>query len=263
MKFSAQNLNESKGKIIGSIFWRGRAWFRNHKTYDEFLHIEWLFGKYARDFALTASVGYDDSNSGVCLHICLPWLFSLYFVLPHVYGPIREYKTGVGIHNGSAWLYPWVDAMESRSDWPWWKKAYCWNFPWTYDWYKTEVLDNNFNTIWSEQKGHRGDAFDSLDSKRNAAATVTTVYPYQYTLKNGTVQERTAAIHIERMTWRMKWWPLIPIKKARTSINIAFSQEVGEKTGSWKGGCTGCGYDMLPGETKHQTLIRMESERKF
>ena len=51
--------------------------------------------------------------------------------------------------------------------------------------------------------------------------------------------------------------------KKRRSIDIDFNDEVGEETGSWKGGCTGCGYTMLDGELPEQTLRRMEKERKF
>ena len=32
---------------------------------------------------------------------------------------------------------------------------------------------------------------------------------------------------------------------------------------SWKGGCTGCSYDMIEGETIKACLGRMERERKF
>lgn len=91
-------------------------------------------------------------------------------------------------------------------------------------------------------------------------------FPYRYTLRNGTVQERTATVTVDRMTWCWRafyrfgvWFP----KKVRTSIDVRFSDEVGEESGSWKGGCVGCGYEMNPGETPEQTLRRMERERKF
>ena len=47
------------------------------------------------------------------------------------------------------------------------------------------------------------------------------------------------------------------------SIGVSFDGEVGEETGSWKGGCVGCGYEMLPGEVPLDTLRRMERDRKF
>jgi hypothetical protein len=89
-------------------------------------------------------------------------------------------------------------------------------------------------------------------------------FPYHYTLNNGQVQERTATVFVGRMAWRPKWlaWTSL-FERERQSIDVAFSDEVGERTGSWKGGTVGCGYDMLPNETPEQTLRRMERERRF
>jgi hypothetical protein len=44
---------------------------------------------------------------------------------------------------------------------------------------------------------------------------------------------------------------------------VVFSAEVGERSGSWKGGCIGCGYDLLPDELPEECLRRMERDRKF
>ena len=85
-------------------------------------------------------------------------------------------------------------------------------------------------------------------------------HPYIYKLKSGELQHRTATITKESRLWTRPW---LPYRKLSNYIDVKFSDEVGERTGSWKGGCTGCGYDMLPGETPWQTLRRMESERKF
>ena len=55
----------------------------------------------------------------------------------------------------------------------------------------------------------------------------------------------------------------MPFRRVSKYINIDFSDEVGERSGSWKGGRLGCSYNMQPGETPLQTLRRMEAERKF
>ena len=89
-------------------------------------------------------------------------------------------------------------------------------------------------------------------------------YPYTYTLKSGEAQHRVATVSKARhvLTYvglRSIKWP----RWIEESINVAFDKEVGERSGSWKGGCLGCGYSMLPGEDMHETLRRMERERKF
>ncbi|SFY18451.1 hypothetical protein SAMN04244548_02990 [Paracoccus pantotrophus] len=89
-------------------------------------------------------------------------------------------------------------------------------------------------------------------------------HPYSYTLDSGEIQEVEATIYrqrwvIGRRILHRLGWPKI----RKHSIDIHFSAEVGERAGSWKGGCIGCSYDMLPGETPEQTLRRMEQQRRF
>jgi len=85
-------------------------------------------------------------------------------------------------------------------------------------------------------------------------------HPYTYTLRSGEVQHRTATIKAEQRTWT-RWW--FPFRRVSRSIDIDFNAEVGERTGTWKGGVLGCGYEMNPGETPLQTLRRMEVDRQF
>ncbi len=85
-------------------------------------------------------------------------------------------------------------------------------------------------------------------------------HPYTYTLRSGEVQQRIATITPECRTWTRPW---LPWKRVSHSIWIEFDQEVGERSGSWKGGVTGCGYPMKAGEMPLQALRRMEAERKF
>lgn len=89
-------------------------------------------------------------------------------------------------------------------------------------------------------------------------------YPYTYTLRNGTVQNRTATVskrrHILcRRAFKMIGWP----KWTKESIDVSFNGEVGERSGSWKGGTIGCGYELHHGETMVECLRRMERERDF
>jgi hypothetical protein len=87
-----------------------------------------------------------------------------------------------------------------------------------------------------------------------------TRHGFTYRLNNGQVQHRIATINPEQRTWKRCW---LPHTKTVQTIDITFDDEVGERTGSWKGGTIGCGYVMLPGETPAQTLRRMERERKL
>lgn len=85
-------------------------------------------------------------------------------------------------------------------------------------------------------------------------------HPYTYVLRSGEIQIRMATIKMEYRRWT-RWW--LPCKLERKTIDVTFDGEVGERSGSWKGGTIGCGYDMREGETALGTLRRMERERKF
>jgi hypothetical protein len=98
----------------------------------------------------------------------------------------------------------------------------------------------------------------------NAPEETKQAHPYTYRLNNGTLQHRTATINGEEREWRwrgLKWlpWP----RKIQRTIDVDFDGEVGERTGSWKGGTTGCGWDWKSGESMEQALRRMERERRF
>lgn len=98
----------------------------------------------------------------------------------------------------------------------------------------------------------------------NPAEPQSETHPYTYVLKSGEVQDRIATVSKRRHVLARRWlhrigWP----KWIKESIDVEFSDEVGERTGSWKGGTIGCGYDLRPGETMLDSLRRMERERKL
>jgi len=134
-----------------------------------------------------------------------------------------------------------------------WKKYF--SFHWWGNCYH-EVKDINGN--WMKAPNILKDDLSHDDIKYEE-------YPYTYILRNGKIQNRSARINVERRTWTLrflpKWikWPRL----RHIDINIEFNKEIGEKTGSWKGGCVGCMYDIKPGETPYETLKRMEKERIF
>lgn len=144
-----------------------------------------------------------------------------------------------------------------------------WSIPfisWEYE--SNELLDYNFNRIAIKDKStklgmgcHNWYNGISFDETKKLEASVSKEFDYQYKLKRGEVQKRKASVFVTRMTHHRKWLPFL--KRVVTSISVNFNDEVGERSGSWKGGVLGCGYDLLPNETPEQCLRRMESERVF
>lgn len=147
-------------------------------------------------------------------------------------------------------------------------------YPWMFDHCRTEVMLNDgtfvpyerFRTCKVGTKDANGETIPPIRETPEPADRYRRTFPYRYILRSGEVQERQAIVTVERRAWcwrarPFRWlrWP----SKVATSICVEFSDEVGEKTGSWKGGCIGCGYDLRPGESPEQCLRRMESERTF
>lgn len=169
----------------------------------------------------------------------------------------------------------WGDPIKGRMDreanfgfytidrqivWRWALGYWSWNFPFfSYRYESREILTPSGKQVFISRRGER--FMDRYDEEKLIAARYDEKFRYVYTRKNGEVQERMATVNVSRQTWSRKWFPWL--LKVSTCIDVTFDQEVGEETGSWKGGCTGCGYEMKSGETPCDTLRRMERERKF
>lgn len=176
--------------------------------------------------------------------------------------------------------------IEFPSDWHEYRRAWvrlgfglikvCFSFPWSRvvpDEYQCSgptygfiFFEDGLHLHWGKAKGKQSDPFKLIQMpwgwrhQERKSLTDKETHPYRYFLKSGEVQERTATIYAFTQRWTRPW---IPWKLVVNSIDINFSEEVGERSGSWKGGCTGCSYDMRPGEKPVDTLKRMERERKF
>lgn len=119
---------------------------------------------------------------------------------------------------------------------------------------------------WGKCTGRRGDPMTIIAMpwawrhREHKILSAPEQHPYTYVLRSGDVQTRTATIQAESRCWTRPW---VPWRKLSRYIDVRFSDEVGERAGSWKGGCLGCGYEMKPGESPLDTLRRMERERTF
>lgn len=139
------------------------------------------------------------------------------------------------------------------------EKSKCINLPWALDWVRTSNLRRDGN--WEhETKGNRKDFYK--DEWNDVIWSET--HPYKYVLRSGKEQHVQATIKVSEREWRPLWFKWTKLfAHVKRDIEIEFDNEVGERTGSWKGGVLGCSYKMLPNETPLECLRRMEGERKF
>ena len=212
--------------------WRG--WFKNGQS----LEVSW--GNYGWDFGGGIHVHRNESDLGSRLIFLKLWKTTIVI-------PAGITNKEVSIDREPQWSIYASKEFGFTLHWSHWRKA--WDWPW------------DLHTLAYEKQMPDGswvDVFD-WDAKPHKE-----VYPYTYVLASGEVQKRTAAVSMRRhvicrRAFKSLGWP----KWIKESIDIDFDGEVGERTGSWKGGVMGCGYDLQPGETMEQCLRRMEKERKF
>lgn len=156
-------------------------------------------------------------------------------------------------YDSSNWDRAWgVHWYNNAIYFKWGNKTCSWWMPWDWKCVRHQIMYSD------GLKTPPGNSWDEKDGR------LVETHPYKYTLKNGTVQNCIATVYTEEREWRWKWFTWLPWPKdIRRTISVNFDNEVGEKSGTWKGGVTGCGHDVLPGEKMLDTLRRMEKERKF
>jgi len=268
-----QNLNDDReGRPKGNAFWHGRAWwhFMSHPNrYAKVIQLEWSIGK------LRFGIGIDFDDEDMTIKFVIP-LVALYLSFGQGWewvsqiSPRRtlsppyqntivvdDRSCSVRIFDWRLWIQPWARSMESRSSDPWWIRGITIDlnpFEWTFNRHEVQRADGSWTLVPKWKLGEGTPPDEAAYQK----------FPYRYVRKSGNVQDRIATVKAERRAWRprcLRWTSLI--EKVRASIHVDFDDEVGEEYGSWKGGCMGCGYDILPGETVEQCLRRMERERRF
>lgn len=77
-------------------------------------------------------------------------------------------------------------------------------------------------------------SFDKFREKDKIREQVSRVFDYTYTLNNGTIQKRKVTCYFSESFYG--WIALPFIGKTHRYLNYEFSEEVGEDSGSWKGG---------------------------
>lgn len=249
------------------------------RTDEDFKDWVTLYPKFSNAHLTFDKWGYDDWDRpmlhiqishviALVLSLTLSSWFALLFIPMlfigwgdlYIYLPFQWRKRSEFAEESPRWGYYFYTEQGHHSMWfLTGKSTKALYMPYAFEWYRTAILRNDGS--WEVEM--RGDRKDFYDEKWKGVLYEET-YPYKYTLKDGTIQEVNATIQVKTMEWRRRWLMGFPLfNLIRKSIDVNFSEEVGEGVHSWKGGTIGCSYNMLPGETALQCLKRMEKERKF
>ena len=227
------------------------AWRINKDSID----FNWGYFAPRRAFSLTLHRGgYFDQRFAVT--IALGW-GEFHFKLPFktkLTKGCNMPRYGIAIHGDSFWVYTGGEFDHSigqvtRGGLHAWDLPY---FSYTFDghWIQNKKQD------WVKM----GNFGSSYYFKKDGLA-YTEKHPFTYVLNDGTLQERIATCTIERRKWHRKWFPFL--KRENVVIDIEFSDEVGEGSGSWKGGIMGMSHELLPNETIAESLERLKQKRNL
>jgi len=140
--------------------------------------------------------------------------------------------------------------------------------PWSLHWYRSSYLlksdeEYHWDSDLKWEHETKGNGKNMWEDKWKDVLWKKT-YPYEYTLKSGETQGRTAEIKVVEQEWRRRWLMWTPLfNRVSRRIDVSFSDEVGEQSGSWKGGTVGCSFEILFSETPREALRRMELTCKF
>ena len=157
----------------------------------------------------------------------------------------------------------------------WRDKSKCIRMPWEYECHHTIIEGKNgrrFVEFYGDYRKRRKRA-EKYNCKPLPVKDTYDIYrdpnfyweaPYEYTLKNGETQKTTAHYYIEEREFRPIGTKFLPIfKHIRRDISIELMDEMGERVGTWKGGVTGFGRVINPGEDPHTAYQRIMKETKL
>lgn len=233
-------------------------WFKKN---DKQIEIgNWYVGWHTWNPEITyKECGYEDGRGNLTISL-FGWLSRFYF--PWVSkrfpgGDCDAPEWGIAIHSKTLWIYRGGNGNLDGGT-----KTWTWDLPFIN--YGTSIRWDIYTgpkslepkcwlpVDWTKYDYRKGDSLDKA-TKWNY------IWVDKYDGK-----EIPCTYYVEEMEWRPKWlkWTSL-FSKVKRSIAITFSEEVGSRKGSWKGGVIGFGFEMLPRETPQQCIERAHKEKKF
>lgn len=139
-------------------------------------------------------------------------------------------------------------------------KSWCCHLPWT-QWrhVRFTLYDLDGNEFWTQRDADPVKVGEYPWQHRQEAEALAPKAVFEFDDFDG--KRISATTHIEEREWRLgtgwfKWLALFAKPRIRRSLDIKFSEEVGPEKGSWKGGTTGHGIDMLAHEDAEAAFRR-------
>jgi hypothetical protein len=138
------------------------------------------------------------------------------------------------------------------------------DLPWQFTIVRWDLLYNNgaiyHRNVWkNEEKVDKHLHWYAVDEKikDDPKSNLCTKKEVVYVAKDGDVQYCIATLYGEELEWRRKWLKWIPLfNYVSRRCDFTFSREMGERSGSWKGGLTATSCEWKHGETLEAAFKR-------
>ncbi|MES2348328.1 MAG: hypothetical protein V4641_12245 [Pseudomonadota bacterium] len=173
------------------------------------------------------------------------------------YWDVHSQEYGATVSDGFVQVFLGPQTHDSTTT-----KSWCTHLPWTqWRYYRHSLYDTDGALFWSGVENGKGDrntraaAREAASYAKEACPTVT------FLIEDFDGERITATTLMEQREWKFgtghfRWLSWFRKDMVRRSLDISFDKETGTEKGSWKGGTTGCGIDMLPGELHEQAFRR-------
>jgi hypothetical protein len=176
-----------------------------------------------------------------------------------------ERQYGVSIYEGHVSFYYGIQTFSSDTT-----KQWGFFLPWTQSTFVRRTFYNldgsvyaNFSALTYKQKEALGRP--GWDQEYEASKKVEKVH---FSFLDYDFKEIIASCYIEEREWHRgtswcSWMKYFTKPMIRRSLDLAFSEEVGPKKGSWKGGTLGHGTDIEVGEEPIDAFLRYCDKEKL
>lgn len=221
--------------------------YRNHLTVYVFNRIFRLqLPNLIRPFVVKVKAGWDDATIA---RLGRDWYENVY---------AREYGFSF---SGEGFFQLFFGIQSGMGNLPKGVKeqSWCKHLPWTqWRFVRNSLYDQAGNHFWTDRPKNGPRSFDEWHKAKDACPKAS----FWFEDFDGDIIKATT--HIEEREWHFgegwfSWLSFFRKPLIRRSLDISFSAEVGPEKGSWKGGTTGHGIDMLPGEL-HEGAFRRYCE---
>lgn len=172
---------------------------------------------------------------------------------PYKYTEVFPREYGFCVNDGSLHLYLGAQTHDSVSTQDWY-----WSFPWMQWRLLSEAYYHASGTLCAFLPTSPTASKERYERAREAqerclkARFAFTDYDGERIIATTTIEETVFV----RGTGGFKWLSWFCPARVRRSLKISFSSEVGSEKGSWKGGTTGTGVEMLAGDTPLTAFLR-------